>query len=915
MRVEIFLLGGFTVHVEGAPILDEAWRRRDAAALVKLLALSRGHRLPREQILDALWPDLLVDQAAPRLHKAAHFARTALGHREGVVLSGDVVSLFPGADVVVDVDRFDAAAIDDDPALAEEAVERYRGALLPDDLYEPWTEEPRERLRLRHLELLGTLHRWEELVAADPADEQAHLQLVREHLRRGDRSAALRQLDHLETVLQRELGVGVSAAAVALREEAEAMSPDVGRMGRRAPIPRPPTLTIGRRRDVEAVIASLRDGPIVTLLGPGGVGKTRLAVEVALAEAATTEAYFVDLTQVSDPGLVPGLVARALGLHVESTASALQVLEEALWQRSLLLVLDNFEHLLDGVGIVGRLAQFSPELRVLSTSRARLHVSGERVFDVAPLALETSSMPSGTDSAPADAVALFVQAATAVDAEFQLGPYLDDVVSICRSVDGLPLAIELAAGHVRTLPPPLLRARLGARLGSPTGTARDAPPRQQTIPATIDWSLQLLGAPERELFALMGVFAGAVPLRAVEEVCATASGDVLDALTRLVDHSLVRRVIGPRGEPRFVLLELLRERARALLVEHGDREVRDRHAAYVASFVEEVDDRRWIDLTDRWLDVFGEALAEINAAQRWAEERGDVRVAARIAAALVGYWHREGHHQQGRQWVSAALDQGYALDDDLRARLHLAGGVVEWPRDRMVAREHFTQAITAFRELGDDRRLSYALALTSVTHLGGSEGPDVALALADESIELARGVGERTLIAQALNVKGEVARVHGDDEMARRVYEEGREHAAAARDEAHLSMFLGNLGFLADHRGDYAEARRLTREALRLSWSLGRRMLAAWMLAELAGPEVGLGRPELGARLLGASDQALSVLGVNRHPSDTPEYERVVAGLSELLGEETYRRFHGEGTRLSLDDAVRMVLDEAPGER
>ena len=237
MRVEIFLLGGFTVHVEGAPILDEAWRRRDAAALVKLLALSRGHRLPREQILDALWPDLLVDQAAPRLHKAAHFARTALGHREGVVLSGDVVSLFPGADVVVDVDRFDAAAIDDDPALAEEAVERYRGALLPDDLYEPWTEEPRERLRLRHLELLGTLHRWEDLVAADPADEQAHLQLVREHLRRGDRSAALRQLDHLETVLQRELGVGVSAAAVALRDEAEAMSPDVRRMGRRARSP------------------------------------------------------------------------------------------------------------------------------------------------------------------------------------------------------------------------------------------------------------------------------------------------------------------------------------------------------------------------------------------------------------------------------------------------------------------------------------------------------------------------------------------------------------------------------------------------------------------------------------------------------------------------------------------------------
>jgi predicted ATPase/DNA-binding SARP family transcriptional activator len=911
MRVDINLLGGFEVLVDGVPIPDEAWRRRDSAALVKLLALSGGHRMPREQVLDALWPDLLVDQGAPRLHKAAYFARAALGHRDSVVLSRDAVSLFPAGDVVVDVDRFDEAAADGAPALAAEAVERYRGGLLPDDLYEPWTEEPRERLRLRYLELLGALRRWDQLLAADPVDEQAHLQLVREHMRRGDRSAALRQLDRMETVWQRELGTGMSPAAATLREEALALPSDLrseGRMSRHAPVPRPATPTIGRRRDLEAVAGMLREAPVVTLLGPGGVGKTRLAVEVALAEAATVDACFVDLTKISDPGLVPGLIARELGLHVESTSRAEQVLEEALWERSLLLVLDNFEHLLEAAGIVGRLARLSPDIRVLSTSRARLHVSGERVFDVAPLALDGPLVSSEADSG--DAVMLFVQVASAVDAEFRLAPHLSDVVSICRTVDGLPLAIELAAGHVRTLSPPLLRARLGARLGSPTGTARDAPPRQQTIPATIDWSLQLLGAAEQELFARIGVFVGAVPLRAIEEVCGTAGSDVVDALSRLVDHSLVRRVIDSRGEPRFVLLELLRERARELLVEHGELEVRERHAAYAASFVEDVDERRWTDLADRWLDVFAESLAEITAAHQWAEERGDVRVAARITAGLVGFWHREGHHVEGRRWVSAALDQADRLDDNLRARLHLAAGFVEWPRDLVVARQHLTQAIAAFRTLGDDRLLSYALALASVTYHDDPETHEIALALADESIELARRVGERPLIAQALNVKGEVARVHGDDEMARRAYEEGREHAAAAHDEAHLAMFLGNLGYLADHRGDHVEARRLTQEALRLCWSLGRRMLAAWMLAELAEPEAGLGRPELGARLLGASDQALSVLGVNRHPSDLPEYERAVAGLRKELGEETYRRLHSDGAGLSLDDAARIALAE-----
>src|SRR5262245_14168748 len=280
------------------------------------------------------------------------------------------------------------------------------------------------------------------------------------------------------------------------------------------PVPRPATPTIGRDVAIAEVLGLLGTRRVVTLLGPGGVGKTRLAAEAVLRRGpdAPAECGFVDLTLVRDAERVPHLVVRELGIRAGDGADPRQVLAEALRGRRFLLVLDNFEPVIDAAGIVTDIVQAAPGAVVLATSRARLRIAGEHVVDVAPLAVDAGDGDG--------AVALFAQAATAVDGSFEPQTNLADVVAICRTVDGLPLAIELAAGHVRTLPPALLRTRLGARLGSPGGAARDAPERQQTVPATIDWSLQLLGAPERRVFARLGVFAGPVPLDAVELVCA-----------------------------------------------------------------------------------------------------------------------------------------------------------------------------------------------------------------------------------------------------------------------------------------------------------------------------------------------------------------------------------------------------------
>jgi predicted ATPase/DNA-binding SARP family transcriptional activator len=915
VRVDIDLLGRFSVAIDGRPVPDQAWRRRSAAAVVKLLALQPGRRLHREQLIDLLWPDLVVEQAAPRLHKAAHYARTALGCPGSVVLSGDVVTLFPDAQVVVDVDTFeetaDAYRASGDRSCAEEAIALYRGDLLPDDTYEPWSDVDRQRLRVRYLEVLRLAERWSELVAAEPFDEEAHLRLVHQYVQDGDRGRALRHLDAMERSWREELGTRPGRDAQALRAEVQAMPAfDPARdrpLARGATrLPRPPTPTVGRERDIEAVLALLADHQVVTLLGVGGVGKTRLAAEVAhrYTEARSQRGCFVDLTKVREPGLVAELTVRELGIRAGASENVVPVLEEALRRQSLLLVLDNFEHVVDAADLVAAMTQWSDDLRVLVTSRARLRIASEQVFEVEPLAVEPEAGGAGL----ADAVALFEQVGSAVDPHFDRERHREDVVAICRSVDGLPLAIEIAAGHLRTLPPPLLRVRLADRLKSAAAVGRDVPHRQQTIPATIDWSLHLLDEAEQRLFTRLAIFNGAVPLDAVESVCADGA-DVVDALSRLVDQSLVRRRAGHLDEPRYGMLELVREHAQGLLGDEADT-VAARHAAYVAAFIADLDDRRWTDAADRWVDDINEMLGEVRAAHDWASRRGDVTLGARITAGLGTYWHLEGHQAEGRRWVDEMLAHEAELEDALTARIRLAAGFLEWPRNQLDARAHWQRATELCRRLGDSRLLAYALAVKSATYVGDHEGYARAMQLNDEALGLARQAGAPGLVAQVLNVRGELSRVAGDDALARAAYEEGLELSEAAGDESYVSVLLANLSYLADHRGEYDEARRLDREALRICWSHGRRLMAAWTVSELAGPEHGLGRSERGAVLIGAADDALRVLGSRRHPGDLPEYHRVVAALRAALGDERYERLYAEGARMSLEDAVALALDE-----
>jgi predicted ATPase/DNA-binding SARP family transcriptional activator len=907
MRVDISLLGGFAVVVDDRAVPAHAWTRRSAAALVKVLALRPGRQLPREQVVDLLWPDLLLEQAAPRLHKAAHYARTAIEVPSAVVLAGDVVALLPDADVVVDVERFDRAARD--PATVDRAIELYRGDLLPEDLYEPWADAERQRLRVCHLDLLRSAGRWADLVAAEPLDEEAHLRLVQQHVDEGRRSQALHQLDAMARLWREELGAEPGPAARALHARAQAMPPleiePLSPGSCASQVPYPATPTVGREREVASVLDLLADHRLVSLLGIGGVGKTRLAAEVAHGWAAATgqRTCYVDLTKVADPGLVAELAVSELGIRSGDSSDVVQMLEEALQRQSLLLLLDNFEHVLGAADLVSRMLQWSADLRVLVTSRARLRLAGEHVHEVHPLTVEAGHGTHGL----ADALALFDQVATAVDPHFELAEHVDDVAAICRAVDGLPLAIEIAGGHLRTLSPSLLRERLTSRLGSAAAAGRHLPDRQQTIPAMIDWSLQLLGTSERRLFEMFSVFTGAVPLEAVEAVC--ADGDAVDALSALVEHSLVRRTTGNRDEPRFGMLALVREHAARLAGSEDVEAARAAHASYFSSWLEDLYERRWTDATDRWLDDIGEMLQEVRAAHAWAARQGDLPLTARTTAALGAYWFLEGHHAEGRRWIDEMLGVEDELDPYVSARIRLAAGFMAFPLDRTEARAHWERATRLFRDLDQTRLVAWGLAVTSATYIGDVAQLGLAMRTNDEALALGRGAGSPALVAQVLNIRGELTRVAGRDDEAREAYEEGLQISSDLDDEMYVSVFLSNLGYLADHRGDPDEARRLTHRALRICWGQGRRLMAAWTVSQLAGPEHATGRSRVGAVLVGAGDEALRVLGARRHPGDVPEHDRVVAAIRASLGVDEFEQLRALGARLTLDEVVTGVLD------
>jgi predicted ATPase/class 3 adenylate cyclase/Tfp pilus assembly protein PilF len=623
------------------------------------------------------------------------------------------------------------------------------------------------------------------------------------------------------------------------------------------------TTFIGREEDVAAVRARFVEGGVrlLTLTGPGGTGKTRLALRVAeeLAAEYPDGVWFVSLAPVSEPMFVAAAIAETLGLR-ESAGPVEMTLRAHLRGKQIMLVLDNFEHVIAAAPLVGSLLANAPGLRVLVTSRAPLRISGEQDYPVHPMMVPAGEAPTVAEAAAAEAVQLFIERATAVRPDFALtAENVAAVAAICRRLDGLPLAIELAAARVRLLSPEAILARLDSRLGLLTGGARDLPERQQTLRAAIAWSHDLLETAEQALFRRLAAFAGGWTLEAAETIAAAVAEpavSVIDGLEILVDNSLVYQRDDPRqtraDDPRFAMLQTIREFGREQLAASGEEAaIRAAHGEYFLRLAVAAAS----ELTGRdavsWLDRLESDHDNLRATLAWFRQQADAARAVRLAGALWRFWWLRGHLSEGRGELEAALAVAAAGDPapERAAALDGAGVLAETQGDFTRAETLHTEALELSRALADTAGTARATGNLGVVAFDRGDYRR-ALALLEESLALARAVDDRQMAATALTDLGRVHHAQDDLAKAGDYYRDSLALRRQLGGGTDIARSLHNLGVLALDREDTDQARTLFAESLELYRELGDTWGAAGALNGIAQATIAAGDATAAAPLL-----------------------------------------------------------------
>jgi predicted ATPase/class 3 adenylate cyclase/DNA-binding CsgD family transcriptional regulator len=694
-------------------------------------------------------------------------------------------------------------------------------------------------------------------------------------------------------------------------------------------LPVQPTRLLGREREVVDLRAMLLrdDVRLMTLTGPGGTGKSRLGLQVAaeLLDAFEDGAFLVELSPISDPALVPATIAQVLGVRDIGGRPILESLNEYLRHRSLLLVLDNFEQILPAAPVVAELLATCPSLAVLVTSREPLHLRGEHEYGVPPLALPDAQHLSAPDELSRyAAVALFVERAAAIRADFALtDENAPAVAEICARLDGLPLAIELAAARVRLLSPEAILARLERRLPLLVGGARDLPARQRTLRDTIAWSYDLLTDAEQGLFRRLAVFVGGCALEAAEAAATAEIGDrrwtlvpdeVLDGVASLLAKSLLRRLPGPDDAPRFTMLETVREYGLEQLEQAGElRSLRRWHAASFLELAEQAEPcLRGFEQTV-WLDRLDFEHANLRAALEWSlTEDPQSNAALRLCGALAWFWLSRGYFSEGRRWTARAL-AGPSPHPAARLKaLYGAGWLAHIHRDAPSAQQHLHAALALAREQDDRWATAWTLHLLGrVAYFGGDAG--TARELGEQSLQLARAVGDEWLIAWAVHLLGLAAHIAADYQTAHTYYQEAliiRERLGYLEG---IGVCLNLLGMTDYHQGDHIAALARARDGMLALRRVGAYWTVHNTLALFATLAAALHQPWRAVRLAGATKAFSESIDVPPIPIAAEILEPALLAARRVLGDADFTAAWAEGQAMSLDEAVAEALTiEAP---
>jgi predicted ATPase/DNA-binding SARP family transcriptional activator len=916
--IDFRILGPLEVAENGRALALGRGRQR---ALLAVLLLRTNEVVGQDRLIDALWGESPPATALTALHGYVSGLRKLLGaDRLETRQPGYVLRVEPGE---LDLHRFERLL---EQERYGEALALWRGPPLSDLAVESFAQVEiarLEELRLaalegrfdrelagdRHAELVPEL---EALVREHPLRERFAAQLMLALYRSGRQADALSVYGAARARLVEELGLDPGDELRQLQRRILEHDPALHAAvpaRRRTNLPAPTTSFVGRVRELEQTRALLGrpDVRLLTLTGAGGTGKTRLALEVAraLADDFADGVSFVPLAPVTDPALVGPAIAQTLELRQSQGQSIVDALKDFARGRELLLVLDNFEHLLEAAAIVGELLAAAPALTILATSRTYLNLYGESEYAVPPLSLpDLGRLPDLEALARLEAVSLFVDRARAVRADFALtASNAATVAEICARLDGLPLAIELAAARIRALAPADLLARLERRLELLTGGPRDAHARQRTLRDTILWSYDLLSPAEQRLFARLAVFAGGWSLAAADDVCChDLALECWEGLTSLGEKNLVRQEAAD-DQARFTMLETIRELALERLAASPDEHaIRSRHAHYFLVVAEDGGPNRRGAERAAWLDRLGREHENLRAALAWSAGDGDVEVGLRLAGALSAFWTVHGQVAEGSRFLAALL----ARSDEPtvgRARALAIAGLLALLEGDLNTTERVCPESLRLSRAGEEWHRAVCLnALGTANRYRGAY--EEARRLYHEALALSTQHDLWWPTSLALGNLGTLAAIEGNHGEAVDRHERCIAIAREGGDEWITATSLSNLGRAVRHAGDLERAIALQAEALdcfvRLEHSWG----LAVCLDAFAGLALDRGDYARAARLYGAEAAVRQRAGIPLWQTIRTEHEAGIEAAAAALGEPAWSRAWSDGQALTQDEAI-----------